>query len=112
MNIQTKRFAWIAIVLTTVLISFVVGQWSGSLQRSLKSEADYPWELHRKIRSADIQCDKILRTPTFGRFYVQTVDDGATLVIATYDRRTGMITTSVIDTSGRFATDTWYLDCK
>lgn len=112
MKAPPKRLTWLIIAIAAMSLSFVIGRWSGSLQRSLGSEAEYPWELHRKIGSVNIQCEKLLNTPSIGRFYVQPLDDGATLIIASLDRHTGVVTAFALNASGRVATDTWPLECK
>jgi len=112
MKTPPKRLAWIIMAIAAVSLSFVVGRWSGALQENLKSEAEYPWELHRKIGSIDMPCEKLLNAPSIGRFYVQPLDNGATLIIASFDKPSGIVTAFALSASGRMATDTWPLECK
>lgn len=112
MKFRKIKFAWLVIAIAAIAASFAVGRWSGSLQTSLKQEADYPWELHRKIGSVDIQCDKLLKTPSVGQYFVQSIEGGTVLVIASFDKRTGMIKAFALDSSGRIASDSWPVDCK
>jgi hypothetical protein len=95
-----------------IAIAFLAGRWSGSIQQSLRSEAEYPWKLHRKIGSADLRCENLLNNLSSGRFYIQSLDDGSALVVASLDRGTSIVTAFALDVSGHFATDTWSLDCK
>ena len=112
MNPKKRTFALLVIAIAAVLVSFAVGCWSGSLKKSLESETDYPWALHRKIGNVDIQCDKLLKTPSVGNFFVQPIDGGTTLVIATFDKSTGMVKAFAVDSTGAIASDSWPLECK
>lgn len=108
----TKRVAWLVISVVGVLLSFAVGRWSGSLQNSLKSEAGYPWDLHRKIGSVDLSCEKLLNKSSIGQFYVQSQDDGATLIVASFNKGSGTVIAFALSLSGRVATDKWPLECN
>jgi hypothetical protein len=92
-------------------LAFVAGRWSGSLQQSLGMEASYPWDLHRKIGQAGIGCEILATKPSTGRFLVLPQDNGATLIVASFDRETGKVTAFALEGSGRMASDTWVLEC-
>lgn len=112
MNSQKRTFTLLIIAIAAVSVSFAVGRWSGSLKKSLESETDYPWALHRKIGSVDIQCDKLLKTPSVGNFFVQSIDGGAALVIATFNKNTSTVKAFALDSTGAIASDSWPLECK
>jgi len=107
-----KSLVFLLIIIATVLISFAIGIWICTLQRSLKNESEYPWELHRKIGSVNIQCEQLLHTPSTSHFFVKTLDNGTTLIVASLDKRTGVVTAFALSASGRIATDSWYLKCQ
>ena len=111
MNNKLKKYIWIVFVLVLLCLAFVAGRLSETLQASLLSEASYPWDLHRKIAVVDIQCNTLLAETALGKFFVKPVDDGATLIIATFDETNGLVTAHAIDVTGRIATDSWILVC-
>jgi hypothetical protein len=108
----SKRVAGVIITVSLVALSFGLGRWSAALQKGLEDEARYPWELHRKLALVELRCETPLNAAATGRFYVQPEDDGATLIVSTFDRGTGMVTAFALGTSGRVAMDSWPLDCK
>lgn len=113
MNLNRRAFVLLVIALAVISVSFAVGHWSGSLKTNLESEVNYPWALHHKIGDVNIQCDNLLKTPTVGDFFVQPIDDGATLVIATFDKREGIVKAFALDpATGAIAFDNWPLECK
>jgi len=112
MSSWRRTSAWLVVVIAAVSVSFVVGLWIGSLKRSLQSEVNYPWELHRKIGSVNIQCDQLLQVTSTGHFFVQSLDDGTTLVIASYDNPTKMVKAFALSSSGAIASDSWPMECN
>jgi hypothetical protein len=112
MSPWSRTSAWLVVVIAAVSVSFAVGRWSGSLKRSLQGEENYPWELHRKIGSVDIQCDQLLQTTSTGHFVVRLLDSGATLVIASYDNPTRMVKAFALSSSGAIASDNWPMECN
>ena len=109
---RLARATMVAIaVAATAGFSFWLGKRAGRLQESLARQATYAWDLHRKIGTADLSCLRL--TPReFGRFTVQSLDEGQSILVAYHDQSSGRATAFVIDTSGRFATESWPLDCK
>lgn len=99
-------------VLVLVLGSFALGHWVASLRSALSSEADYAWDLHRKIGTANLQCGKFMPANLNGRFYVQSLDDGSTLMVASFDESKAQVQAFVLDVHGRFASDAWPLACR
>ncbi len=112
MTTTGRRIALSLLVLAALWAAFLAGRWTGALGRSLKAEADYPWELQRKIGSVDLGCEQLLEPGEAGRFHVRALDGGETLVIATYDRETGMVSGYALNAAGAIASDSWPLDCK
>ena len=112
MSSWRRTSAWLVVVIAAVSVSFVVGRWSGSLKRSLQSEVNYPWELHRKIGRVDIQCNQLLQSASTGHFFVQPLDDGTTLFIASYDNPTRMVKAFALSASGAIASDSWSMECN
>lgn len=112
MNLSFTRMA-AAVLIGTAIASaaFVAGRWSGSLQRSLGMEANYPWDLHRKIGQAGLGCETLTASPSSGRFHVRALDNGATLVVASFDRESGKVTAFAVESSGRMASDAWVARC-
>jgi hypothetical protein len=43
--------------------------------------------------------------------YFASSDNGATLIISSFDRETGKVTAFAIEGSGRMASDTWVVEC-
>lgn len=110
-----KTVALILLILFSA-VSYFAGRWSTTLEQSIKAENDYPWDLHRKIGSANLGCEAF-RTAAIdksfgGKFVVQPLDSGAVLVLATRDSNSSKVTAFSFDASGRIATDYWSLDCK
>jgi hypothetical protein len=112
MTASRHTFAWLVVLIAAIFASFVVGRWNGSLKRSLQSEINYPWSLHQKIGSVDIQCDQLLQTTSIGHFFVQSLDDGATLIIAAYDNITKKVNAFALSSSGAVASDDWTMECN
>ncbi|NTV97026.1 MAG: hypothetical protein HGA75_16705 [Thiobacillus sp.] len=102
----------ILIAVAASAISFYVGRWSGYLKSSLQREADYPMALQRKIGSVDIQCHTLLQEASIHHFLIRQLDDGETLVIASYDDRARVVRAYAISTSGELASDSWPLECN
>ena len=111
MNKKLIKFIWIFFVLMLLCLAFFVGRWSESLQMSLNSEASYPWDLHKKISSIDIQCNTWRADALTGKFSVKPIDDGSALIIATYDNASDLVTAYAVDVSGHIASDSWALVC-
>ncbi|HEX5683709.1 MAG TPA: hypothetical protein VFY73_06690 [Ideonella sp.] len=111
MNLQVKRAACVLIGVSALALAFLAGRWSEGLQTGLRQETDYPWDLHRKIGQAGIDCSLLSANPSAGRFRVRPLDDGATLIVASQDRSTGKVTAFALEGSGRMAADTWTADC-
>jgi hypothetical protein len=110
-NPSSRRAAALLIGVTIASLAFVAGRWSGALQKSLGMEAGYPWDLHRKIGQAGIGCETLAAKPSSGRFHVLPQGNGATLIVASFDRETGKVTAFAIEGSGRMASDTWVVEC-
>lgn len=101
---------FVIIVVAVASLAFVLGRWSGSLRAGLRAESEYPWDLQRRIGAAAIDCEH-LQKPANGRFYVETLSAGDTLIVASFDAASQTVTASAIDASGRVATDSWTMDC-
>ena len=112
MKASVKKFVWLMIAVAFVSLSFAIGRWSGSLQRSLKTESEYPWELHQKIGTVNIRCEQLLHNPSTNQFFVQPLENGTVLIVASLDKHTDVVTAFALSTSGRIATDSWSLECK
>ena len=78
----------------------------------LKGESTYPWELHRKIGSVGVDCQTLSGTPGIGKFFVRSLDDGATLVVASMDSTRKMVTAFALNSAGEVASDSWPLECN
>jgi hypothetical protein len=102
----------ILFILVGVFLSFFAGRWTGRMAGTLRAEADYPWQLHRKIARADLSCGKLRSAAKTGRFLVEPLDDGSMLLIVSFDPLKQLVTAFVIDSSGRYASDSWPLSCK
>ena len=114
--INYKKAAALILLILFSAASYFAGRWSATLERSIKAENAYPWDLHRKIGGADLGCEAF-RTATIakslgGKFVVQALDGGEILVLATRDPNSGKVTAFAFDASGRIATDYWPLECK
>ena len=107
------RRIWTAGAITVGLaVAFVVGRWTGGWQRSLRAEATYPWDLHRKIGSLDIDCNRLLASSETGEFITDTIDNGTTFAVVHFNRSSGLVRASLVDSAGRYATDSWTMDCN
>lgn len=107
------RKIWLPmLIITGLMLSFFAGRWAGRLQQSLSKEVAYPWALHKKIGAIDISCNKLSSAPKVGNFIVNTIDDGATLIIVSYNQKENLVTASLIDSGGRYATDSWAIECR
>jgi len=107
-----SKLAVILLLLLGVLLSFFAGHWTGRMKADLRTEAEYPWELHQKIGQADLTCEKLGSAPRTGRFLVEPLDGGSTLLVVSYDPSKQFVVAYVIDSRGRFATDSWTPECK
>jgi hypothetical protein len=107
-----RRLAVVLLILLGLLLSFYAGHWTGRMTASLGAEAEYPWELHQKIGRADLSCDKLASAPRTGRFLVLPLDGGSVLLVVSYDPSKQFVVAYVIDSGGRYATDSWTLECK
>lgn len=112
MSTLKPSLTWLVVAVAALSGSFAVGRWSGALQQSLQSETTCPWELHRKIAQLDLQCEQLRSTQYAGQFYVQPIDNGATLIVAMLDVHEGKVRAFALDAVGRIASDTWALECK
>ena len=112
MNKRLIQFIWIIFALVLLCLAFFAGRWSESLQLSLRNEANYPWDLHKKLSNTDIQCSTLLTNGATGEFSVMPIENGDVLIIATYDNASGLVTAYAVDVSGRIATDSWILGCN
>lgn len=112
MKTVNRKIGLLLMILAGLIGAFLSGRWAGRLQYSVDAEATYPWDLHRKIGSLDITCDKLLSAPRTGNFVVEAMDAGSTLAVVFFDRSDGRISASVLDSKGRYATDSWTLECK
>jgi len=112
MNRIIRKFWLPILIIIGLMLSFLAGRWAGRLQQSLSNEAVYPWDLHKKIGAADLSCEKLLLTPRVGNFIVDTIDDGTTLSIVSYNQEENLVTVSLLDSGGRYATDSWTIECR
>jgi hypothetical protein len=110
MTVTAKRLLLLLTAALALAGAFAAGKWWGSLSASLEQEGRYPWDLHRKMATADMSCERFL--PNMGSFMIKTVDDGKTLIARTLDRGSGMATVYAIDHTGKFASDTFSMDCR
>lgn len=101
--------AWLLAAASALAVAFAAGDRWGRLKASLQVESRYPWDLHRKMATADLRCEGF--SPNEGAFRIQTMDGGKTLIVGTLNRSTGEATVIAIDERGKFATDTFGVDC-
>ncbi len=107
-----KKTGLSLLLLTGLLSAFVAGRWTGRLQSSLSAEANHPWDLQKKIGSMDFNCEKLVSAPRAGNFVIETTDAGSTLVVVFFNRSDSRVIASVLDSGGRYATDSWAIECK
>ena len=100
------------LILAGVFSGFMGGRWAGRLQSSLNAEANYPWDLHKKIGAIDINCKKLVSAPRTGNFIVEAIDAGNTLIVISFNRSDSRVTASILDSRGRYAIDSWTLECN
>jgi hypothetical protein len=110
MTAGVKRVLWLFAAALALVGAFASGRWWGALGASLEQESRYPWKLHERIGSADLRCERF--SPNAGGFMIQHIDDGKTLIVGTLDRASGLATVHAIDNSGKFATDTFPVNCQ
>ncbi len=112
MNLQAKKFVWPLIVILLVIGSFLIGRWSGLVQTNLTLEKNYPHVLHKKLANIDLGCESLKVLPTYGKFFVQTIDGGDTLLLATWQKNSGEIKAFALSSNGEQASDSWRVECK
>lgn len=106
-----KLWLWVGGACVGLVAAFFTGRVTGALQRSLQSEADYPWALHRRIAAANINCSKLLGAHPTAPWYVERLKPDNALLVARYDRDQQTVTAVALDAAGREATDSWPLEC-
>ena len=112
MSKLSKRLLWVIGCVVIAVASFAFGRWSGALKESLEREASYPWVLHKKISGIDTTCEALRTAPKVGKFIVQTTDGGETLLIATTNEKTKIVSAFALSSSGQVASDSWPIDCN
>jgi hypothetical protein len=95
-----------------LVVVFMAGRWTGRLQSSLAAEAGYPRDLYQKIASMNVTCDAFAEARRTGQALVETMDGGSKVGVAFYSASEQRVTVSVVDDSGRYATDSWSLACR
>lgn len=100
------------LLVCTVAASFYLGRFTAKLDTGLSSEANYPWDLHKKIAELNVDCGKPSNGEKIGDFLVEPVTAIRAVGIVSYDISKHMIQASIVDRNGRFATDSWPLDCQ
>lgn len=107
---MSRRWLWGVAGALGLIAAFIAGRGTGDLQRGLKMEANYPWDLHRRIAAASIDCAKLRESP-FGPWYVEQLAPDDVLIVARYDAPQQMVTAVALDPLQREATDSWPLEC-
>ena len=112
MKKSIKSLLKLVAIFLALIVSFIIGRWSGALTESLSNEATYPWVLHKKIALIDVGCADLRKPQTMGKFIVRPTDNGETLLVAAMNDRIGKVSAFAVTFDGKLASDSWPLDCK
>lgn len=111
---MSKWSRWLLCIFGCVFVavaSFALGRWSGVLKTSLEQEANYPWELHKKLSSIDTTCEALRMAPKIGMFIIHATDGGETLLITVANEKTKTVSSFAVSSSGKVASDSWPIEC-
>lgn len=107
-----KRVLIFIVAALLLAASFAAGGLRERLKESVEKDANYPWDLHRKIANSKLDCEKLKSEKAKGNVFSETLDGGKIILITSFNVTTQMVTVSAIDAQHRVATDTWQLQCS